>query len=69
MKRNFRMLIATALMSFWLQPAFAADPPAVAIATKMAGVTDELHRNEIGKPVQTEQKEIVSDLDKLIASL
>jgi hypothetical protein len=69
MRRNVRMLIATAMMSFLLQPAFGGDAPAVAIATKMAGVTDELHRNEIGKPVQTEQKTIVSDLDALIASL
>ena len=45
------------------------EPPAAAIAAKMAGVTDELNRNETGKPVQTEQKAIVSDLDELIASL
>jgi len=69
MRRNLGMLFATALMSFLLQPAFGGDPPAVAIAGKMAGVTDELHRIETGKPVKTEQKAIVSDLDALIASL
>ena len=69
MRRNLRMLVAAALMSFLLQPAFAVEPPPEAIAAKMAGVTDELHRNQIGKPVQTEQNAIVRDLDALIASL
>jgi hypothetical protein len=69
MKRNLGMLSATALMSFLLQPAFGADPSAEAIVGKMAGVTDELHRIETGKPVQTEQNAIVRDLDALIASL
>jgi hypothetical protein len=69
MRRNPTLLIATALMSFLLQPAFGAEPPAAPIAAKMAGVTDELNRIQTGKPVQTEQKAIVSDLDKLIASL
>jgi len=63
------MLIGTALMPFLVQPALAGDPPAVAITAKMAGVTDELNRKHTGKPVQTEQKEIVDGLDKLIASL
>ena len=69
MRRELPMLVAIALTSFLLQPAFAADPPAAGIVTKMADVTDELNRKETGKPVQTEQKGIVSDLDKLIASL
>ena len=69
MRRDLRILGATALMSCLLRPAFAADPPAAAIATKMTGVTDDLNRNETGKPVQTEQKAIVRDLDELIASL
>jgi hypothetical protein len=69
MRRELHILGVTALLSFTLQPAFAGEPPAVAIAGKMAVVTDGLNRNETGKPVQTEQKAIVDDLDKLIASL
>jgi hypothetical protein len=69
MRRDLHMLSAAALMVFLLQPAFAGEPPAAAITAKMADVTDELNRKETGKPVQTEQKAIVSDLDKLIASL
>ena len=69
MRRELRILGVTTVMSFLLQPAFGAEPTAEAIAGKMAGVTDELNRNETGKPVQTEQKAIVRDLDELIASL
>ncbi len=69
MRNDLRILGAAALMSCLIPPALAADPPAVAIATKMAAVTDDLSRSETGKPVQTVQKAIVSDLDKLIASL
>jgi hypothetical protein len=69
MRRDLRILCATALMSCPFRPAFAAEPPAAAIATKMAVVTDDLNRNETGKPVQTVQKAIVHDLDELIASL
>jgi hypothetical protein len=68
MRRNLSMLVAPALMSFLLQPAFG-EPPAAPIAAKMAGVTDELNRVVTGKPVQTEQKAIVQELDTLIASL
>ncbi len=69
MKRELRMLSAIALTSFLVQPTFGGDPVPAAIAEKMAGVTDRLDRNETGKPVQTEQKAIVRDLDQLIASL
>ncbi len=69
MRRDLHMLSAAALLLFLLQPAFAAEPPAAAITAKMADVTDELNRKVTGKPVQSEQKTIVSDLDKLIASL
>jgi len=69
MKRELGILCATALLACLLRPAIGAEPPAVAIATKMATVTDELNRNETGKPVQTTQKAIVQDLDELIASL
>ena len=33
----------------------------------MGDVTDELNRKQTGKTVQTEQKAIISELDKLIA--
>jgi hypothetical protein len=71
MRRNLCSLMAGGLLVFVLQPALAvaADPQPAAIAAKMAGVTDELNRNDTGKPVQTEQKAIVDDLDTLIASL
>jgi hypothetical protein len=59
----------TFVMSLLVQPALGAEPPPGAIADKMAGVTDQLNRNETGKPVQTEQKAIVRDLDELIAAL
>jgi hypothetical protein len=63
------LLVATALMSSLLRPAVAAEPPAAPITAKMGDVTDELNRKLTGKPVQVEQKAIVDDLDKLIASL
>jgi len=67
-RRDLLILGATSVISLLLQPALRAEPPA-AIAGKMAGVTDQLNRNETGKVVQTEQKAIVRDLDALIASL
>ncbi len=69
MRRDLCFLHAAALTLCLLRPSFGAEPPAAAIATKMAVVTDDLNRNETGKPVQTRQKAIVNDLDALIASL
>jgi hypothetical protein len=69
MRRDPRMVIAAGLMSFLIRPAFGADPTPDAVVGKMAGVTDELNRKQTGKPVQTEQKAIVQDLDALIAKL
>jgi hypothetical protein len=69
MRRDLRILCATALLSSLLRPAFAAEPSAAPIAEKMAVATDDLNRAETGKPVQTVQKAIVHDLDELIASL
>lgn len=71
MKRNLGMLMGGGIFALLLQPAlaFGGDPTAAEIAGKMAGVTDELNRNDTGKPVQTVQKAIVSDLDTLIAKL
>jgi hypothetical protein len=45
------------------------EPQAGRIASKMNDVVDELGRKQTGAPVQTEQKEIVRNLDDLIASL
>ena len=64
MKRHLPMPIAIALMSVMLRPVAGAEPPAVAITSKMVDVTDELNRKQTGKPVQVEQKAIVDDLDK-----
>jgi hypothetical protein len=69
MGRTLCTLFTTAVVSCLLHPAFGAEPAAAAIANKMAVVTDELNRNETGKPVQTVQKVIIHDLDELIASL
>jgi hypothetical protein len=69
MRRSLPVFAATALLSSWIPAAMAADPPAAPITSKMGDVTDELNRKQTGKPVQTEQKAIVDDLDKLIASL
>jgi hypothetical protein len=69
MRLELRILGAATLLSLSLLPAFGDEPPTAVIAAKMAGVTDELNRNETGKQVQTEQKAIVNDLDELIAKL
>jgi hypothetical protein len=69
MRRELCLGGSLALVSCLLAPAVAKEPPAAAIAAKMATVTDELNRAETGPPVQKEQKGIVRDLDELIASL
>jgi hypothetical protein len=63
------MVIAAGVLALLCRPAFAADPTPDAVVGKMAGVTDELNRKLTGKPVQTEQKAIVQDLDTMIAKL
>ena len=70
MRRDLCLLCAVALTSCLPRSASADEPaPAAVIAEKMAGVTDDLNKAVTGKPVQTAQKVIVEDLDKLIASL
>ncbi len=71
MKKTQWTLAASALVAglVIVPPATAADVKAEDIAGKMAGVVDNLGRKQTGEPVQAEQKEIVSDLDALIASL
>ena len=46
-----RALDARAAMTPSLLARLRADPQPAAIAAKMAGVTDELNRNDTGKPV------------------
>jgi len=46
-----------------------ADGPITAISGKMTHVAGDLAKTVTGEPVQTRQKEIVKDLDDLIASL
>jgi hypothetical protein len=46
-----------------------AQGPITAITGKMTGVAGDLAKTETGPPVQTRQKEIIDDLDELIAAL
>lgn len=69
MRRELCLGGSLVLMSCLVAPSVAKEPPAAAIAAKMATVTDELNRAETGPPVQKEQKGIVRDLDELIARL
>jgi hypothetical protein len=47
----------------------AAVPTIPEISSKMTGVAVDLAKTQTGKPVQDQQKKIVSDLDALIAAL
>jgi hypothetical protein len=70
MNQNQWIFGAALTMALLASPAAdAADSQAGDIAEKMTGVVDELGRKVTGSPVQVKQKEIVQDLDELIASL
>ncbi len=71
MTRNRMTLGTLAIVAslFGASTVLADDPKADEIAAKMGLVVDDLGKKQTGNPVQTEQKEIVSDLDALIASL
>lgn len=72
MRRNVRSLGFAALLTaglFGANAAGAAEVTADGIASKMGDVVDSLGQKKTDKPVQTEQKAIVADLDELIASL
>jgi hypothetical protein len=71
MYRIRRTLGAAALLTGLLAApyAIADDPKAEEIASKMGGVVDSLGKKQTGTPVQGEQKEIIRELDELIASL
>jgi hypothetical protein len=67
-----RRAFATAALLAGLLPApsaFGWQAQAGEIADKMTGVVDGLGRKATGPPVQGKQKEIVQDLDALIAEL
>ncbi len=69
MRRPFGVLGSTAMILGLFGSAAFAQSPIDRIADKMTGVAGELAKKETGEPVQTHQKVVVSDLDKLIASL
>jgi hypothetical protein len=71
MSRDRRFFGTAALLTglFCVCPAIAEDIKPDEIATKMGGVVDSLGKKQTGMPVQGEQKQIVRDLDDLIAQL
>ncbi len=71
MNRNRWTFGLAALLASLLSatPTIAADVKADEIANKMTGVVDTLGQKQTGEPVQGEQKEIVRNLDALIAEL
>jgi len=71
MLRDRRTFGAAALIAglFCATPTWADAPKPEEIVDRMGGVTESLARKQTGEPVQGEQKQIVRDLDDLIASL
>ena len=71
MNRDRMTLGAATLLAglLWAPPATADDVKAEDIAVKMGSVVDALGKKQTGTPVQGEQKDVVRDLDALIASL
>ncbi len=60
---------AAGLVSCVLCSSATAEGPVSSISGKMTNVAGDLAKTVTGEPVQTRQKEIVKDLDDLIASL
>jgi len=60
---------AAGLLSCVLCSSANAEGPITTISGKMTTVAGDLAKTVTGEPVQTRQKEIVKDLDDLIASL
>ena len=60
---------AAGLLACVLCASAKADGPVTAITGKMTHVAGDLAKTVTGEPVQTKQKEIIKDLDELIASL
>ena len=69
MRRSLLTLGAAALAAGLFGSTAMAQVAIPDITTKMTGVSGDLAKVKTGEPVQTQQKEIVRDLDELIASL
>ncbi|HWE39332.1 MAG TPA: hypothetical protein VG406_22470 [Isosphaeraceae bacterium] len=69
MRNPARLLAATAVACGLGAGAALAEGPMSGISTKMTGVAGDLSKTITGEPVQVKQKEIVRDLDELIAQL
>jgi hypothetical protein len=61
--------LGASLLSCVLGTVAAADNPIMPITSKMTTVAGDLAKTKTDEPVQTQQKEIVKDLDELIAML
>lgn len=69
MRNGVFVVGATGLISCVLGASASAQGPISSISGKMTHVVGDLAKTVTGEPVQTRQKEIVKDLDELIAAL
>jgi hypothetical protein len=69
MRNGVLVLGAAGLLSCMMCSAGRAEGPISSISGKMTNVAGDLAKTVTGEPVQARQKEIVKDLDDLIASL
>ncbi len=69
MSANVRVLAGAALASCLFCSAAGAQTSISPISNKMTDVASALAKTETGEPVQTKEKEVLRDLDELIARL
>src|SRR6516165_6884129 len=76
MSRRVRMFAAFVVFPCLAAAALAGAPtkkasqgPVSSITHKMTGVAVDLGKTQTGQPVQAKEKEVISDLDELIAQL
>jgi len=76
MGRSLRMFAAAALFPCLASAAVAGAPtkkpsqgPVSSITHKMTGVAVDLGKTQTGEPVQVKEKQVIADLDELIAQL
>jgi hypothetical protein len=69
MTADFRVFAGAALATCLFCSAAGAQTSLAPISTKMTGVAGALAKTETGEPVQTKEKEVLRDLDELIARL